>query len=67
MVGILATGFIADQIGVSNAFLISGIVIVLLGGVSFFIPAVMKLEKKKRGFHRDSVPENVSLPENTVV
>ena len=67
MVGILATGFIADQIGVSNAFVIGGSVIVLLGGVSFFIPSVMKLEKKKKGFFRDSVPENISLPENPMI
>ena len=67
MVGILATGFIADQIGVSNAFIIGGIVILLLGGGSFFIPPVMKLEKKKKGFLRDSEPENISLPENNVV
>lgn len=66
MVGILATGFIADRIGVANAFVIGGIVIILLGAVSFFIPPVMKLEKKKKGFHRDSVPENISLPENNM-
>lgn len=46
LVGILATGYIADKIGVSNAFLISGIVILILGVVSFFIPSVMKLERK---------------------
>lgn len=67
MVGVLATGYIADRIGVSNAFVISGIVIVLLGLVSFFIPSVMKLEKKKKGFKRNSLPENVSLPENNLI
>lgn len=46
LVGILATGFIADTIGVANAFLISGSVILLLGIISFFIPSVMKLEKR---------------------
>ena len=46
MIGILATGYIADNIGVSNAFLIAGVVILALGIISFFIPSVMKLEKR---------------------
>lgn len=46
LVGILATGYIADHIGVSNAFLISGVIILILGGISFFIPSVMKLEHR---------------------
>lgn len=45
MIGILATGYIADNIGVSNAFLIAGAMILLLGLVSFFIPSVMRLER----------------------
>lgn len=49
MIGILATGFIADRIGVSNAFVIAGIVILILGVVSFFIPSIMTLEKKEKG------------------
>lgn len=48
LVGILTTGYIADNIGVSNAFLISGIIMLLLGGVSFFIPSVMGLEKRSK-------------------
>lgn len=48
MVGILATGYIADSIGVSNAFVISGAVMFALGAASFFIPSVMKLEKSKK-------------------
>lgn len=48
MVGILTTGYIADHIGVSNAFLISGIVMFLMGVVSFFIPSVMGLEKRHK-------------------
>lgn len=46
MIGILTTGYIADTIGVSNAFLISGCLITTLGFVSFFVPSVMKIEKK---------------------
>jgi DHA3 family macrolide efflux protein-like MFS transporter len=37
--GLAFTGVIADRIGVPNAFLISGITIVFLGGISFFGPA----------------------------
>lgn len=44
MIGILLTGYIADTIGVSNAFWISGCIILSLGVISFFIPSVMKLE-----------------------
>lgn len=46
LIGILATGYIADTIGVSRAFFISGLLILFLGTLSFFIPAIMKLEKK---------------------
>lgn len=48
LVGILATGFIADRIGVPNAFIIAGIVIFFLGVLSFFIPAIMKMENRKK-------------------
>lgn len=48
MIGILTTGFIADRIGVSNAFVIAGMVILVLGVVSFFIPSIMNIEKKKK-------------------
>lgn len=40
MIGLLQTGFIADSIGVPNAFVISGTMIVLVGICSFFIPAI---------------------------
>lgn len=48
LVGILATGFIADRIGVPNAFIIAGTVIFFLGVLSFFIPAIMKMENRKK-------------------
>ncbi len=47
MVGLLATGFIADFIGIGNAFIISGIVIALIGIVAFFIPPIMKMIKEE--------------------
>lgn len=44
--GLLATGFIADSIGIANVFAICGIAIVMAGSLAFFIPSIMKLERK---------------------
>ncbi len=46
MIGLLNTGLIADTIGVNNAFIVSGIMIILIGVVSFFIPAINALINK---------------------
>ena len=46
IVGLLYTGFIAELIGVANAFIISGGLVVLVGVASFFTPALMRLGKK---------------------
>lgn len=46
MIGLLQTGFIADSIGVSNAFIISGSAITMLGFCAFFIPALRKMAGK---------------------
>ncbi|MBT1705646.1 MFS transporter [Chryseosolibacter indicus] len=46
MVGLLFTGVIAEIIGVTNAFLISGTAVLLVGIVSFLTPALMRLGKK---------------------
>lgn len=43
LVGLLYTGFIAEIIGISNAFLLSGAIVMLVGIVSFFTPPVMQL------------------------
>ena len=48
ILGLLATGFIADSIGVANVFLICGIAIVTVGCMAFMIPSIMKLEYVKR-------------------
>ncbi|MGV8094313.1 MAG: MFS transporter [Mangrovibacterium sp.] len=45
ILGLLGTGSIADSIGVTNAFIIGGLVISMIGIISFLTPAVMKLEK----------------------
>jgi len=48
MIGLLQTGFIADSIGVSNAFIISGSAITILGFCAFFIPALKAMAKKDK-------------------
>lgn len=45
--GMLATGFLADAIGISNIFTICGIAIVLVGSAALLIPSIMKLESKR--------------------
>jgi DHA3 family macrolide efflux protein-like MFS transporter len=47
IVGLLFTGIIAETIGVPFAFVISGILVILVGVISFFIPSLMQLGRKK--------------------
>lgn len=47
--GLVFTGFVADHIGVPNAFLGAGVFISILGVVSFFIPAIRAQYFKKEG------------------
>ncbi len=47
MIGILATGFIADSIGITNAFIISGIAIALLGLGAFLVPPVKVMVREE--------------------
>lgn len=47
MVGLLATGYLADAIGVANMFLVSGILITLIGAATFFVPDIMNVERRK--------------------
>lgn len=42
MIGLLATGFIADKIGLALAFLICGIVNLMIGAGSMMIPSIRK-------------------------
>lgn len=51
--GLAFTGSIADHIGVPNAFLGSGIVVSILGVISFFIPAI-----REQLFKRDGTLQN---------
>lgn len=43
MIGLLATGFIADSIGIDNAFIISGTGIALMGIFAFLIPPIREM------------------------
>lgn len=47
--GLLATGFIADAIGITNVFVIAGIAICLIGCLFFIIPSVVSLGKSTVG------------------
>ena len=44
--GLLATGFIAEMIGLSHAFLYSGIILVIIGLILYAIPSVRLLDKE---------------------
>ncbi len=46
MIGLLQTGLIADRIGITNAFIIAGIAIVVIGIISFYTPSVKEMMKK---------------------
>lgn len=47
VIGLLLTGWIADEIGVVNAFIISGLAMCMVGFLSFLTPAVMNLGKSR--------------------
>lgn len=46
MFSLLATGYIADSIGITNAFILGGSLLVLTGAISQMIPSVRYLSKK---------------------
>jgi DHA3 family macrolide efflux protein-like MFS transporter len=45
-IGLMGTGFLADNIGLTVTFIISGALLMLLGFVSFFIPAIRSFAKE---------------------
>ncbi|RZM22056.1 MAG: hypothetical protein EOO88_30620 [Pedobacter sp.] len=49
LVGLLYTGFIAEIIGLSEAFLVSGAFVILVGVASFLTPDLMRLGRNKVG------------------
>lgn len=46
MFSLMATGFIADSIGVTNAFIISGFMLAAIGLISPLLPAISKFSKQ---------------------
>ncbi|MCE5319760.1 MAG: MFS transporter [Bacteroidales bacterium] len=46
MFSLIATGYIADNIGITNAFIISGAMLVFIGLLSPFLPAIQKFAKE---------------------
>jgi len=47
LIGLTATGFIADYIGIDFTFIISGAIIILVGIVAMFVPDMINLGKTK--------------------
>ncbi|MCS2894459.1 MFS transporter [Parabacteroides faecis] len=44
MIGLLSTGFLADNIGIGNTFIIGGVLVGMIGLVSFFQPSIRRLK-----------------------
>lgn len=44
MLGLLGTGFLADHVGLGTTFVLSGLILCLIGAVSFFIPSIKGLK-----------------------
>lgn len=55
--GLLATGFIAERIGLLNAFIIAGVATFAVGVIAFFVPPITQLghsmKEKKRTEEKD--------------
>lgn len=43
MFSLMVTGYIADTIGITNAFIIAGVILVLIGLISCFVPSIRKM------------------------
>ncbi|WP_018338715.1 MFS transporter [Butyricimonas synergistica] len=43
ILGLMGTGFIADNIGITNTFVIGGLVVCAIGAISFFIPSLFQV------------------------
>jgi MFS transporter, DHA3 family, macrolide efflux protein len=55
MIGLLQTGFIADKIGIVNAFIISGVAIGLTGIISFSVPSIREMIKKQNTVNANGI------------
>ncbi|MFV0311990.1 MAG: MFS transporter [Dysgonomonas sp.] len=47
--GLLATGFIAERIGLLNAFIIAGVATLAIGAIASFVPAIRRLGHTTKG------------------
>jgi DHA3 family macrolide efflux protein-like MFS transporter len=47
--GLLATGFIAERIGLLNAFIIAGVATLAIGTIASFVPAIRRLGHTTKG------------------
>ena len=45
MLGLMSTGFIADHVGITNTFVIGGLVILAIGVISFCLPSLLQVGK----------------------
>ncbi len=50
MLSLMATGYIADNIGITNAFIISGSMLIIIGLLSPLIPAIREMGNLAKGF-----------------
>lgn len=46
--GLLATGYIAEQVGLLNAFIVGGVATVAVGVIAFFVPSIMRLGREMK-------------------
>ena len=47
-IGLLGAGFLAERIGLTTTFVLSGSIICLIGAAAFRMPAVMRLDAKEQ-------------------
>lgn len=60
LIGLLGTGFLADTIGINNAFIILGAGIIAIGIITFFTPEMIKLGIKAE--KEQAVPNERLIP-----
>jgi DHA3 family macrolide efflux protein-like MFS transporter len=58
MTGLLATGFIADNIGIVNAFILSGSAVSIMGLSALLVPTVRNMIKMENMSYRNSKERN---------
>lgn len=47
LIGLVAIGFFADNLGITNSFIVCGAVIILIGILSFLPPSAMRVDSKR--------------------